>query len=300
METTIPKPFVFVLMPFEDKFDDVYQLGIKSACEKAGAYVERVDEQVFQESIFQRIYNQISKADIIVSDMTGRNPNVFYETGYAHALGKNVILITKNKDDIPFDLIHYPHIIYKGKINDLIPELQKRVQYFIENPPKSMPIIEQQLSFYIKEKSIADETILYFPAHNFMGKLSFKLNAFNSPEINIKTMEYDIAFITSKNIERFMIDAYDRDNSVYSKRANLPDGRICHIIKKRYSLLPGAWESSEINVNFNGPLQPTYSENITLRVMTENDVIDYSFKINISSDNNNEKKLSEPLMTMIE
>src|ERR1041384_2230704 len=94
LPNTRPKPFVFVLMPFASDFDDVYRLGIKPACEKAGAYAERVDEQLFQESILQRVYNQIAKADVIVSDMSGKNPNVFYETGYAHALGKPVILLT--------------------------------------------------------------------------------------------------------------------------------------------------------------------------------------------------------------
>jgi nucleoside 2-deoxyribosyltransferase len=106
METspsTLPKPFVFVLMPFDKKFNDVYQLGIQKACDDVGAYAERIDEQIFGESILQRIYNQIAKADVVVADMTGRNPNVFYETGYAHALGKNVILLTQNANDIPFD-----------------------------------------------------------------------------------------------------------------------------------------------------------------------------------------------------
>ena len=83
---TKPKPFVFVLMPFAEQFDDVYQLGIKAACEEAGAYCERVDEQIFEEIILSRVYNQITKADLIVAEMTGRNPNVFYEVGYALAL----------------------------------------------------------------------------------------------------------------------------------------------------------------------------------------------------------------------
>ncbi len=99
-----PKPFVFVLMPFKPEFDDIYRYGIKEACEKAGTYAERVDEQIFQGSILDRIYNQIAKADIIIADMTGRNENVFYEAGYAHALGKPTILLTQHIDDIPFDL----------------------------------------------------------------------------------------------------------------------------------------------------------------------------------------------------
>ena len=98
---TLPKPFVFVLMPFADKFDDIYTFGIKGAADDVGAYAERLDEQIFTEGMLDRIFNQISKADVIVADMTDRNPNVFYEVGYAHALGKIVLLLTQNSDDIP-------------------------------------------------------------------------------------------------------------------------------------------------------------------------------------------------------
>ena len=42
MTTTAPKPFVFVLMPFSAEFDDIYQVGIKPACDEAGAYAERL------------------------------------------------------------------------------------------------------------------------------------------------------------------------------------------------------------------------------------------------------------------
>ena len=100
-ESTAPKFFCFVLMPFDESFQDVYQLGIKQACEDVGAYCERVDEQIFEERILDRIFNQIAKADLVIADMTGRNPNVFYEVGYAHALDKPTILLTSNAADIP-------------------------------------------------------------------------------------------------------------------------------------------------------------------------------------------------------
>src|SRR5687767_3044587 len=118
-KSTAPKPFVFVLMPFAPEFNDIYTFGIKGAAEDAGAYAERLDEQIFTENILGRIYNQINKADVLVADMTGRNANVFYEVGYAHALGKIALLLTKNADDIPFDLKHYPHIVYSGSISQL-------------------------------------------------------------------------------------------------------------------------------------------------------------------------------------
>ena len=57
MEGTKPKPFVFVLMPFSEEFHDLYELGIKAACNDAGAYCERVDEQIFVENVLERLYN---------------------------------------------------------------------------------------------------------------------------------------------------------------------------------------------------------------------------------------------------
>jgi nucleoside 2-deoxyribosyltransferase len=63
--------------------------------------------EALKRKVLERVYNQIAKADIIVAEMTGRNANVFYETGYAHALNKRVVLLTQNANDIPFDLKHY-------------------------------------------------------------------------------------------------------------------------------------------------------------------------------------------------
>src|SRR3954469_17439234 len=77
--STKPKPYAFVLMPFDPSFSDIYKYGIKGAAEDAGAYAERVDEQIFTEGMLERIFNQINKADLIIADMTGKNANVFYE-----------------------------------------------------------------------------------------------------------------------------------------------------------------------------------------------------------------------------
>jgi hypothetical protein len=134
---TTPKQFCFVLMPFSEEFNNTYQLGIADAFKEAGAYCERVDEQLFTGSILDRIYNQISKCDFIIADMSGRNPNVFYEVGYAHALGKSTILLTQNADDIPFDMKHFPHIVYsKNEIKKLKDELVRRINWFIEHPDR--------------------------------------------------------------------------------------------------------------------------------------------------------------------
>ena len=138
-------------MPFSDQFHDIYELGIKAACQAAGAHCERVDEQVFDGTILERIYNQIAKADIIVSEMTGRNPNVFYETGYAHALNKRTIMLTKSAEDIPFDLKHYSHIIHEDKIASLKRILEDRIRWCITHPMRSVESADPQTEVLIAE-----------------------------------------------------------------------------------------------------------------------------------------------------
>ena len=101
-------------MPFSSDWDNMYEFGIRSACVAAGVECARVDKQIFSESILDRIYAQMERAEIVIAEMTGHNPNVLYETGYAHGLGKRVILLTQSADDIPFDLRHHPHVVHAG------------------------------------------------------------------------------------------------------------------------------------------------------------------------------------------
>jgi len=173
-----PGPFVLVLMPFDQEFNNAYLLCIKPACTDAGAYCERVDEQIFTENIVGRILNQIAKADIIVADMSGQNANVFYETGYAHALGKTVILLTKNTDDIPFDLKQFPHIVYGADLVSLKKSLTEKVTYFIGRPTqKELPAV-WNLQFHDDGKPIPDgaEVQTYLTS---TGNLSIILDVHN-------------------------------------------------------------------------------------------------------------------------
>ena len=123
------KPFAFVLMPFSSDFDDIYKYGIKKTAEELGIVAERVDEQHFSETILERVYRQIENSDFIVADMTGKNANVFYEVGYAHAKGKLCALVTQSATDIPFDLKHHTHVIYDGTIGDLAEKLLPKLEW---------------------------------------------------------------------------------------------------------------------------------------------------------------------------
>jgi len=89
--------------------------------------------------------------------MTGKKPNVFYETGNAHALDKQVILLTQDVEDIPFDLEIFPHIIYGGTIFKLKQELSRRMKWIIENPSEKLARVELNLRFHIDVTEISKE-----------------------------------------------------------------------------------------------------------------------------------------------
>lgn len=197
-------PFVFVLMPFAEPFRAVYDRAIKAACDQVGVRCERVDEQIFAENILLRIYEQIEAADIIVADVTDRNPNVLYEIGYAHALQKRVILLTQHSHDSPFDLQHYPHVIYRdGAFDELRDQLVRRVQALLANPPRATgrrdtfpwphllrratAILDaaiqrvQELLAVSKPETLVDE----------MADFADRFGAFRSPDVQITVVDAD-------------------------------------------------------------------------------------------------------------
>ena len=94
----------FIVMPFDGMFQTQYERVIKPAVEAAGLKCIRGDEIYSKPNIMSDIWAAIRSARVIVAELTGRNANVFYEIGLAHAIGKPVILLTRNENDVPFDL----------------------------------------------------------------------------------------------------------------------------------------------------------------------------------------------------
>jgi hypothetical protein len=120
---------VSVMIPFSAEFDNVYGC-INDACYEIGMSCHKADDFWHHSAIIQDIFELIFRSSVVIVDFTGKNPNVFYEAGIAHALGKTVIPITQNSDDIPFDLRHHRYILYRNdkeglkKLKrDLVPKL---------------------------------------------------------------------------------------------------------------------------------------------------------------------------------
>jgi hypothetical protein len=104
---------VFVLMPFTNDLLPIYQDHVKKVVTELNLNVARADDFFTTNIILNDIWDAINNSKIIIADCTGRNPNVFYEIGIAHVVGKKVILITQNKDDVPFDLRHLRFFEYR-------------------------------------------------------------------------------------------------------------------------------------------------------------------------------------------
>ena len=108
-----PTELCFVLMPFREELKPIYDDHIKKVIAEFGLECLRADDFFNVSSIIEDMWENIFVARLMIADLTGKNPNVFYEVGVAHALGKNVILITQSIDDVPFDLRHLRHIQYE-------------------------------------------------------------------------------------------------------------------------------------------------------------------------------------------
>lgn len=102
-ERPINPNLVSLMMPFSSEFDLVHT-GIRTAIQALGFECERADNFWLHHSIMQDIIELICTSRVVICDLSQKNPNVFYEAGIAHSLGKEVILITQNMDDVPFDL----------------------------------------------------------------------------------------------------------------------------------------------------------------------------------------------------
>lgn len=103
---TIDHNLVAVMMPFDPSMSDVYDV-IKSASELNGFQCQRADNIWDHSTVIQDVFSLIFQSSIVVCDFTGKNPNVFYEAGIAHTLGKHVVPITQSEHDVPFDLRHH-------------------------------------------------------------------------------------------------------------------------------------------------------------------------------------------------
>ena len=122
------KLHVFVAMPFTDELEDTYVFGISSAVNSAGYLCERIDSIAFTGDIMERMKARIETASFVIGELTGANPNVYLEVGYAWGRNRPTILLVKNADELKFDVHGQRCIIYKN-----IVDLNKQLETFLNS-----------------------------------------------------------------------------------------------------------------------------------------------------------------------
>lgn len=108
----VDEQLCFVLMPFREPFNGYYTKIITPAARELGLQALRADNIYGNGVVIREIWDQIWFARVVVADVTDKNPNVNYELGLCHALGVPTILISRRKEDVPFDYQHRRYILY--------------------------------------------------------------------------------------------------------------------------------------------------------------------------------------------
>lgn len=131
---TTNSKLISVMMPFNPAYRGTYE-AIKRVADHMELECLRADDIWENSTFIQDIFDLIFCSRIVVVDFSERNPNVMYETGIAHTLGKIVIPITQSINDIPSDLGHHRALKYSPNdegYRNLSNELYKRIKTIID------------------------------------------------------------------------------------------------------------------------------------------------------------------------
>ena len=101
-------------MAFREESEDTFS-AIKEVCEERGLKWARTDQDPTTNRIYQRIVSGIQRATLIIADVTIPTLNIYYELGYAEALGKPVVVVAKEGTELPFDTRDIPTTLFRNQ-----------------------------------------------------------------------------------------------------------------------------------------------------------------------------------------
>jgi hypothetical protein len=116
---TVEQPRVFIVMQFSSPYNEVYSHVIKAVCKEMKLTAIRADELYGPEIIIKDVIDNITKSQVVIADVSPTNPNVYFEVGYALALGKPIVLMAQRRkpdEPLPFDVSAFRVLFYDDSI----------------------------------------------------------------------------------------------------------------------------------------------------------------------------------------
>ncbi|MFZ5857301.1 MAG: response regulator [Chloroflexota bacterium] len=212
---------VFVLMPFAEEYKTFYENVIKKTMERINISCKRADDLFGPRRIMQDIHKSIKDAHFILSDFSGRNPNVFFEVGISHALGKSVILLSQKLDDVPPKLRVIRCLVYENTLagaRKIAPNLEKAIQEIQANDVPSL--------FAPSEFNVKSRHCLALMPNNSVGQQTYddlvfpvmkdaKYKCYRSEEIYNSFSILDEIWTRINSAELIVADLTGRDPDVF-------------------------------------------------------------------------------------
>ena len=209
MEQT--KKTCFVIMPISDQdgyekghFTRVYNHLIKPACLNAGFEAIRADDEAKTNYIVIDVIKKIIDSEIVICDLSAKNPNVLYELGIRQAFNKKVVLIKDNKTTRIFDIqglrtLDYDENLRIDEVQKNIGQISKTIKDTFESKSDEINSLIQLLSIQPavlpQQIEISKESSLIMDIlNNINNRLSFIEEDKNIINSNQKGQPYDFNF----------------------------------------------------------------------------------------------------------
>lgn len=208
--------------------------------------------------------------------MSERNPNVFYEVGYAHAMGKTTVLITRSAEDIPFDLKHFPHIVYENSLATLRERLEGTVRWHLQNTP----IVEQAIAdvrIRVNGVQLGNATVVEVVLNSEAFGLHLAIEVENHAGRTIGPVEGRLGLLYPSEFA-----AIEIIGNYGTTEVQLDDGtRLC-LVGQRVSLLPGEWWSQAIPLTRpNHPFNANEDIPAAIRLLRTSGIRDFPFTLHV-------------------
>lgn len=149
--------------------DKILKHVIKPVCKERGLEAVRADEINDPGLISRRIIKEILVSDLVIADLTGRNPNVFYELAIRHFTGRPIVQLIELNDVLPFDVFDFKTIQVDHKDIDSIEDAKEKLGLYIDavlaagrtETPITMELAAQGISLPTKQakKSLEQELL---------------------------------------------------------------------------------------------------------------------------------------------